>query len=150
MAYVSSVVKSHSSSWLVLSDMTYSNVVSVRVENITDIYNRTSPLITQVAAMRLTLHGQHSIRHMNVFMFCRRRPQDIPRSSCPRCAVMASRMIDTQPLLHDRDCPQASLVLRGRVQDSHHPVGGNLPSYLVVGALLQNSKMHKGNAESKT
>jgi hypothetical protein len=32
--------------------------------------------------------------------------------------------------------PQASLILRGRVQNSHHSAGGNLPSYLVIGASL--------------
>jgi hypothetical protein len=35
--------------------------------------------------------------------------------------VTTSRMTDTQPLPHDRDCPQASLVLSAWVQDSHHP-----------------------------
>jgi hypothetical protein len=80
----------------------------------------------------------------------RKRPQDIPRSPHSRCVVVASRTIDTQPLSHDRDCPQANLVLRGRVWDSHHSVGENLPSYLVIGALLQNSKLHKINAKSKS
>jgi hypothetical protein len=73
----------------------------------------------------------------------RKRPQDIPRSPCPRCAVVTSRMTDTQPLSHDRDYPQANLVMRGRVRDSHHLVGGYLPSYLVVGASLQKSKLQK-------
>jgi hypothetical protein len=41
--------------------------------------------------------------------------------------------------------PQENLILRGRVQDSHHPVGGYLPSYLVVGASLQESKLQKVN-----
>jgi hypothetical protein len=70
-----------------------------------------------------------------------KRPQDIPRSPRPRCAVVASLTIDTQPLLHDRDCPQASPIFRGRVQDSHHPMRGYLPSYLVIGVSLLNSKM---------
>jgi hypothetical protein len=61
----------------------------------------------------------------------------------PRCAVVASRTTDTEPLPHDRDCPQASLVLREQVQDSHHPTEGYLPSYLVVDASLQNSKSQK-------
>jgi hypothetical protein len=61
----------------------------------------------------------------------RKRPQDIPR-----CAGVTSHTMDTQPLLHDRDCPQANLVLRGRVRDSHHPMGGYLPSYLIIGASL--------------
>jgi hypothetical protein len=80
----------------------------------------------------------------------KKRPQDIPRSPRSSCAVVASRTIDTQPLPHDRDCPQSNLVLRRRVRDSHHPMGGNLPSYLFIGALLQKSKLHKVNAESKT
>jgi hypothetical protein len=75
----------------------------------------------------------------------RKRLQDIPRSPCARCTVVASRMIDTQPLPHDRDCPQANLVLRGWVQDSYHPVRGYLPYYLVVGASLLNSKLYKVN-----
>jgi hypothetical protein len=99
---------------------------------------------------RLTLRGQRFIRYENIFMSCRRCPQDIPRSSCLRCAVVASHMIDTQPLPHDRDCSQASLILRGWVRDSHHPTGVNLPSYIVVGASLQESKLHKVKVESKT
>jgi hypothetical protein len=58
-------------------------------------------------------------------------------------------MEDTQPLLYDRGCPQIR-ALRGRVWDSHHLARGYLPSYLVIGALLQNSKLHKVNIESKT
>jgi hypothetical protein len=77
-------------------------------------------------------------------------PQDITRSTRPRCIVVTSHMTDTQPLLSDRDCPQASLVLRGWVRDSHHPVGGYLTSYLFVGVSLQNSKLHKLNVESKS
>jgi hypothetical protein len=73
----------------------------------------------------------------------RKRSQDIPRSPCPRCVVVANRMTDMQPLPHDLDCPQANLVLTGWVQDLHHPVGGYLPSYLDVGASLQKSKLHK-------
>jgi hypothetical protein len=65
----------------------------------------------------------------------------------PRCTIVASRTTDTQPLSHNR---QAKLVLRGCVQDSYHPVGGYLHSYLVVGASLHNSKLHKVNTESKT
>jgi hypothetical protein len=58
-------------------------------------------------------------------------------STRPGYAVVTGRATDTQLLPHDRDYPQASLVLRGRVQDWHHPVGGYLPSYLGVGASLQ-------------
>jgi hypothetical protein len=100
--------------------------------------------------MRLTLHGQRCIRYENIFMSYRRHPQDIIRSPHPRCAVMASHMADTQLMPHDMDCPQASLVLRGHVWDSHYPAGGNLPSYLFIGVSLHNSKLHKVNVEIKT
>jgi hypothetical protein len=63
---------------------------------------------------------------------------------------MVSRMTDTQPLPHDRECHQASLILRGRIRDSHHPVGGYLSTYLIVGASLQKSKLYKVNTESKS
>jgi hypothetical protein len=36
--------------------------------------------------------------------------------------------------------------LRGRVQGSHHPAGGYLPSYLFIDVSLQKSKLHKVNA----
>jgi hypothetical protein len=80
----------------------------------------------------------------------RKRLPDIPRSPCPRCTVVTSRMTDMQPLPYDRDCPQANLVLRGRVWDSHHPVREYLPSYLFVSASLQKSKLQKINTESKS
>jgi hypothetical protein len=121
------------------NDTTYGNVVSVPTENTTKIYIwHTSPLIPQVVSMRLTLHGQHYICCENVL---RKRPQDIPRSPRLRCAVMASRTTDTQPLLHDRDYPQANLILRGQEQDSHHPAGRYLPSYRLFGVSLQKSKL---------
>jgi hypothetical protein len=128
----------------------YIIMVSVPAENTTDIYNHTSPLVPQLAPMHLTMHGQHYICYKNVFTSCRRRLQDIPRSPSPRCTVVASRTIDMQPLPYNRDCSQASLVLRGWVWYSHHSAGGNLLSYLFVGVLLQNSKLHQVNAESKT
>jgi hypothetical protein len=58
---------------------------------------------------------------------------------------MVSHTTNTQPLLYDRDCHQANLILRGQVWDSHHLAGGYLTSYLVVGASLHNSKLHKVN-----
>jgi hypothetical protein len=64
--------------------------------------------------------------------------------------VVASCTTDMQPLPHDRDYPQASLILRGQVRDSHHPMRGNLSFYLVVGESLENSKLHKVNAENKS
>jgi hypothetical protein len=46
---------------------------------------------------------------------------------------------------HNRDSPQASLILRVWVRDSHHSTGGNLPSYFFVGESLQKSKLQKVN-----
>jgi hypothetical protein len=83
-------------------------------------------------AARTVLHMLRERIHI-----LRKRPQDIPRSPRPRCVVVASHTTDMQPLPHDRDCPQANLVLRGRDQNSHHPAGGYLPSYLILGASLQ-------------
>jgi hypothetical protein len=96
-------------------------------------------------AARTVLHMLQE--HIHVLS---KRQQDIYRSPRPRCAVVVSHMIDTQPLPHDRDYLQASLILRGRVRDSHHLVGGYLLSYLFIGVSLQNTKLHKVNAESKT
>jgi hypothetical protein len=83
-------------------------------------------------AMWTALHTFQEYIHV-----LRKRSQDIPRSPHLRCAVMDSRMTDTQPLSHDMDCPQANLILRGWVWDLHHSAGGYLPSYLIVGASLQ-------------
>jgi hypothetical protein len=120
--------------------MTYANVVSVPANE----HNRYMTYITThlpsgahvFNAAWIALHTSRERIHV-----LRKRPQDIPKSPRPRCAVMASRTIDTQPLPHDRDCPQVGLVLRGWVRDSHHPVGGYLPSYLFVGASLQKSNL---------
>jgi hypothetical protein len=130
----------------------YGNVVSVPTEehNIyiyMHTYFTTYPPsgVRVFNAARTVLHTLRECIHD-----VRKRPQDIFRSPRPRCAVVASRTADTQPLPYDRDCPQASLVLRGWVWDSHHPAEEYLPSYPVVGASLQNSKLHKINIESKT
>jgi hypothetical protein len=40
--------------------------------------------------------------------------------------------------------------MRGHVRDSRHPMGGDLPSYLVVGVSLQKIKLQKVKAESKS
>jgi hypothetical protein len=95
--------------------------------------------------VRTTLHTLQKRIHI-----LRKRPQDIPWSPCLRCTIVTSRTTDMQPLPHDRDCRQANLILRGRVQNSHHPTGWYLHSNHVVGASLQNSKLHKVNAESKS
>jgi hypothetical protein len=71
-------------------------------------------------------------------------------STLPRYVVVTSRTMDTQPQPHDRDCPQAHLVLREWIQDLHHPTGGNCYSYLFVGASLQKSKLQEVKAESKS
>jgi hypothetical protein len=108
------------------SGMTYVNMVSVPTEehNRYMTYITTYPL-SDVRAFNVVWTVLHTLReHIHVL---RKRPQDIPRSPRPTCAVVASRMADTQPLPHDGDCPQVSLVLRGWVRDSHHPVEGNLP-----------------------
>jgi hypothetical protein len=115
------------------SGMTYANVVSVPAEK----HNRYMTYITAYppsGACAFNAAALHTLReHIHVL---RKRPQDIPRSPRPRCAVMTSRMMDTQPIPHDRDCPKENIVLRGRVQDSHHPTGWYLVSYLIVGASL--------------
>jgi hypothetical protein len=124
--------------------MTYANVVSVLAEE----HNRYITYITTyptsgVPAFNIAWIALHTLRER--IHVLRKRPQDISRSPRPRCAVGASRTIGTQHLPHDRDCPQASLVLRGQVRDSHHP---REDTYLFIGASLQKSKLHKVNAES--
>jgi hypothetical protein len=118
---------SHSSPWLTLTKWLTKTWLVYLQKSAIDIYSHTSPLIHQVTPTRLTLCGQHCICYENVFTSCWRHPQDIPRSPHTRCVVMASCMIDTQPIPHDRDCPQASLVFRGWVRNSHHPAGGYIP-----------------------
>jgi hypothetical protein len=113
------------------------------------IYNHTTSLILEVALTRLMLRGQHCIRYENVFMSYRSRQQENPTSPHSMFVIMASRTTDMQPLPHDKDCPQARLILREWVCDSHHPTSGNLPSYFIVSVSLQNSKLHKVNTESK-
>jgi hypothetical protein len=140
---------SHSSSWLVLmiwlakrgqrtcrrAQYTYMTYITTYPPSDAYTFN----------AARTTLYTLRERIHV-----LRKWPQDIPRSTRPRCTVVISRMMNTQSLLPDRDCPQASLVLRGWVQDSHHPMGGYLTSYLFIGASLQNSNLYKVNAESKS
>jgi hypothetical protein len=75
---------------------------------------------------------------------------DIHISPRPRCVVVTNHTTDTEHLPHDRECPQASLILRGQVRDLHLPVRGYLPFYFIVGASLQNSKLHKVKVKSKT
>jgi hypothetical protein len=117
------------------SGMTYANVVSIPAEK-SQIHMTyiTTYLLSGAPMFNVAWAVLHMLRER--IHVLRKRSQDIPRSPHPRCVVVASRLIDTQLLPHDRVCPQASLILRGRVQDSHHLVGGYLPSYLIVGALL--------------
>jgi hypothetical protein len=130
--------------------MTYSNVVSIFADIYIYIYMTYITTYPQVVPVHLMLHGQCYICYENVFISYRRHRQNIHRFSRPKCTIMVSHMTDMQPLPHDRDCPQASLVLWERVRDSHLPSRGKLPSYLFIGASLQNSKLHKVNIESKT
>jgi hypothetical protein len=109
------------------SRMTYVIMVSISTEE----YNRNITYITTYPPSGarafngawIELHTSWECIHV-----LRKRPQDISRSPCPRCAVMASRTTDPQPLPHDRD----------------------LPSYLFVCASLQKSKLQKVNVESKS
>jgi hypothetical protein len=115
------------------NDMTYETWLAYLQKSIIYIYmiyiiTYPSSGARALNAARIVLHTLRERIHV-----LRKRPQDIPRSPHPRCAVVTSHTIDTQHLLHDRDCPQASLVLRGRIRDSHHPAKGNLHSYLFVG-----------------
>jgi hypothetical protein len=118
------------------NDMTYKTWLAYLQKTTIYIYTHTSPLIPSSGARtfnaaRIALYMWQECIHV-----LQKRPQNIPRPPYPRCVGVASRMTDTQPLPHDRDYHQESLILRGWVQDSHHPVGGHLPSYLVVGASL--------------
>jgi hypothetical protein len=94
-------------------------------------------------AFNTELTSLHMIRER--IHVLRKRPQDISRSTRPWCVIVTSRTTFTQPLLHNRDCPQANLILRGWIWDSHHPTGGYLPSCLVTGVSLQESKLQKVN-----
>jgi hypothetical protein len=131
------------------SGMTYANVVSVPAEE----HNRYMTYITTYPP-----NGAHAFNVVWTTLqmlqesihVLRKWPQDISRSPRLRCAVVTRHTMDTQPLPHDRDCSQANLILRGRVQDSHHLARGNLPSYLFIGTSLRKSKLLKVNAESKS
>jgi hypothetical protein len=130
------VASSHSSPWSVLSDTTYGNIVSIPAEK----NNRYMTYITTYTpsgarVFNVARTAMHTLRKR--IHVLQKRPQNIPTSPRPRCAIVVSRTTDTQPLPHDRNCTQANLVLRGRVRDSHHPVGGYLPSYHVIGVSLQ-------------
>jgi hypothetical protein len=70
-------------------------------------------------------------------------------SSHPGYAVVTSHTTDIQPLPHDMDCPQVSLILRGRVQDSRYP-GGRILTFLPHHrCIITESKLHKVNTETK-
>jgi hypothetical protein len=131
------------------SGLTYKNVVSVFAEE----YNRYRTYITTyppsgARAFNSAQAALHTLREC--IHVLRKRPHDIPRSPHPRFPVVSYPTIDMQPLPHDRDCPHENLILRGWVRDSHHLAGGNLPSYIFVGASLLNSKLHKANAKNKS
>jgi hypothetical protein len=117
------------------NSMTYANMVSVPAEE----HNRYMTYITTYPpsgahafiVVWTALHMSQECIHV-----LHKWPQDIPRSPCRRCVIVTYHTMEMQPLPHDRECPQVNLILRGWVWDSHHPVGGNLPSYLFIGASL--------------
>jgi hypothetical protein len=118
------------------NDTTYGNMVSIRTEK----HNRYVTYITTYPPSSAhVFNTTRTVLHMlrERIHILRKRSQDIPRSSRPRCVIMISRTTDMQSLPHDRDCPQANLILRGQVRDSHHPTGGSLSSYHIVDASLQ-------------
>jgi hypothetical protein len=131
------------------SGMTYAIVVSVPVEehNIHMTYITTYPP-NGTHAFNAAWTTQHTLREL--IHILRKRSQDIPRFTHHSCMVVTSRTTDTHPLPRDRVWPKASLILRRRVRDSHHPVRGYLHSYLFIGVALQNSKLHIVNTESKS
>jgi hypothetical protein len=131
------------------SGITYANVVSIPTKE----HNRYMTYITTYPpsgahafnAARTVMHTLQE--HIHVL---RKRPQDIPRSPRSRCVIVASHTIDIQPLPHDRDYPQANLILRRRVRDSHHPAEG---TYLISFSSVHHykiSKLHKANVENKS
>jgi hypothetical protein len=56
---------------VIYSGITYANVVSVQAEEHNRYIRHTSPLIPQVALIRLTLHGQHYIHYENILTSCK-------------------------------------------------------------------------------
>jgi hypothetical protein len=105
------------------SGTTYANVVSIPAEehNRYMTYNITYPR-SGTHVFNVVWTALHTLQE-RIHVLCK-WPQDIPRSPRPSCEVVASRTTDTQPLPHDRNYPQANLILRGPVRDSHHLVGG--------------------------
>jgi hypothetical protein len=117
------------------SDMTYETwlVYLQKSTIIYDIHHHLSPNgVCAFNVSRTTLHTLRERIHV-----LRKRLQHIPRFTRLRCAIVASRTTDTQPLPHDRDCPQASLILKGQVRDLHHPAGG---TYLLTFSSVRRYK----------
>jgi hypothetical protein len=99
-----------------------------RVQYTYDIYHHLSLSGTHMFNVAWTmLHTLQERIHV-----LKKRPQDITRSPCPTCTFVTSRTTDMQPLPHNRDHPQANLILRGHVQDLHHPTRGYLPYHMCV------------------
>jgi hypothetical protein len=76
--------------------MTYANMVNIPPEE----YNRYMTYITTyppsgACVFNVARTALHTLQEYIPVL--RKRPQDNPRSPRPRCAVMTSRMIDTQP-----------------------------------------------------
>jgi hypothetical protein len=94
------------------SSMTYANMFSVPAEE----HNRYMIYITTYPPSGARVFNDvwtalHTFREC--FHVLWKRPQDIHRSPRPRCAIMTSHTINTQPLPHNRDCPQVNLILWG-------------------------------------
>jgi hypothetical protein len=101
---------SHSSPWLVpmiqLTKRGYHTYRRAQYTYMTYITTYPSSGAHAFNASWIALHTSQECIHV-----LKKRPQDIPRSPCPRCMIVASPTIDTQPLPHDRDCSQANLIL---------------------------------------
>jgi hypothetical protein len=95
--------QSHSSLSSVLTKLVYTIVVSVPAEE-HNIHINTSPLIPQVVPTRLTLHGQHCIRHKNIFTSYISDHKTFPGLYSPWVRGRDSSHNGLQPLPHDRDC----------------------------------------------
>jgi hypothetical protein len=131
-------------------NLAYIIVVSIPVKEHNIHIWHTSPLIPQVAHTHLTLRGQRCIRHKDVFTSYGSGHKTALGLYLPQVRSRDSSHDELQPLPHDRDYPQANFTLRQRVWGSHHPARGYLPSYHIVGASLQKSKLHKVTKESKS
>jgi hypothetical protein len=96
--------QSHSFPLSVLAKLVYAIMVSVPAEEHNIHIWHTSPLIPQVAPMRLTLCGQRCIRHKDIFTSSGSGHKTFPGLYSPWVCGRGSLHDRRQPLLHDRDC----------------------------------------------